>query len=109
KATKKVATGSLTVKTPKTTNVDTGKDPAKTAPKYGETLQAVPGAWGPDGVDLFYQWYRSGKAIKGATGDTYLLVNSDKGKTIKVKVTAKKTGYSNTAKTSKSTAKVRAV
>jgi hypothetical protein len=78
--------------------------------EIGETLTADPGVWTPaPDSPLSYQWYRSGKAIKGATGDSYLLFKADKGKTIKVKVTAKKVGYANTSKTSKSTAKVKAV
>jgi hypothetical protein len=76
----------------------------------GQTLSADSGVWTPlPDSPLSYQWYRSGKAIKGATGETYLLVNADKDKTIKVKVTGKKTGYATTSVTSNSTAKVRAV
>jgi ATP-dependent Clp protease adapter protein ClpS len=98
---KKIAAGSLTAKTPKTVNLITGKDPVKTAPKYGEVLQAIPGAWGPVGVTLTYQWYRSGKAIVGATGDTYTLTLADVGKKMKVKVSGALDGYKSTSKTSK--------
>ncbi|MDR1712231.1 MAG: family 43 glycosylhydrolase [Propionibacteriaceae bacterium] len=103
---KKVAAGTLTTKTPKTLNLDTGKDPAKTAPKYGETLQAVPGDWGPVGVALTYQWYRAGKVVEGATAATYTLGLDDIGKAIKVKVTGTLDGFKQAAKTSKSSKKV---
>jgi hypothetical protein len=38
-----------------------------------------------------YQWYRGGRAIKGATKATYLLRPTDRGKrlTVKVKVAGK--------------------
>ncbi|MDR1432710.1 MAG: discoidin domain-containing protein [Propionibacteriaceae bacterium] len=103
--TKKIAAGALSVKTPKITNVSTGKDPAKSAPKYGQTLQASLGAWGPAGVDLSLQWYRSGKAISGATSDSYTLDAADIGKTFKVKVTGKLAGYKTASKTSKASKK----
>jgi hypothetical protein len=54
-----------------------------------------------------YQWYRGKKAISGATGSTYKLVQADKGHTVKVKVTGKKSGYTTTSKTSKATGKVK--
>jgi len=38
-------------------------------------------------LDHRYQWLRNGKAIKGATGATYILTASDYGKKISVKVT----------------------
>ncbi|MDR1711314.1 MAG: hypothetical protein LBR58_05605, partial [Propionibacteriaceae bacterium] len=53
-------------------------------------------------VALAYQWYRSGKAIKGATKDSYTLVGADAGKKLTVKVTGSKAGYSTASKTSKS-------
>lgn len=73
---------------------------------HGTTLTAKPGTWGPGKVALSYQWYRSGKAIKGATGPKYKLVAADVGKTITVKVTGKRSGYSAKSRTSTSTVKV---
>ncbi|MDR1712232.1 MAG: discoidin domain-containing protein [Propionibacteriaceae bacterium] len=98
---KKVAAGSLTTKTAIVTNQTTGKDPAKTAPKFGETLQVIPGEWGPAGVTLTYQWYRSGKVVAGATSDTYTLGVDDLGKKLKVKVSGALDGYKDASKTSK--------
>ncbi|MDR1833357.1 MAG: hypothetical protein LBQ92_01710 [Propionibacteriaceae bacterium] len=54
-----------------------------------------------------YQWYRSGKKISGAVKSTYKLAKADKGKKITVTVTASKSGYATTAKTSKATAAVK--
>jgi len=70
------------------------------------TLTAKPGTWGPGKVALSYQWYRSGKAIKGATGPKYTLAAADVGKTITVKVTGKRSGYSAKSRTSTSTVRV---
>ncbi|MGC4174496.1 beta strand repeat-containing protein [Demequina sp.] len=74
--------------------------------KVGYKLTAKVGTW-DTGVTKTYQWYASGKAIKGATKSTYTISKSYKGKTITVKVTGKKSGYTSVAKTSKATAKVR--
>jgi hypothetical protein len=72
--------------------------------KVGSRLTANAGTWGPGPVTLAYQWYRSGSAISGATGSTYVLTSSEVGKTVTVKVTGSKTGYTSVAKTSRATA-----
>gem|GEM_PF-1346057 len=66
----------------------------------GQTLTAVPGTWSPTPTKLSYRWYRSGSAISGATAKTYKLTTSDTGKKITVAVTATRTGYATTRKTS---------
>lgn len=66
----------------------------------GQTLTAVPGTWSPTPTKLSYRWYRSGSAISGATAKTYKLTASDTGKKIAVAVTATRTGYATTRKTS---------
>lgn len=53
----------------------------------GSTLTAVPGAWGPNGVALRYQWLRAGQPIKGATRASYRLVRADAGRRVAVRVT----------------------
>lgn len=73
--------------------------------KVGKKLTAKLGAWNPKPT-FSYQWYRSGKAIAKATKSSYKVTASDLKKTLKVKVTAKKSGYETLAKTSKATAKV---
>ncbi len=45
------------------------------------------------GVTVKYQWYRAGKAIKGATKASYKPVNADFDKTLKVRVTVTKKAY----------------
>lgn len=74
--------------------------------KVGQTLTAVTGTWKPQPVSFNYKWYRSGKAIKGATKATYTVAKADKGKKLTVKVTTKGTGYKTVARTSRPTAKV---
>jgi peptidoglycan hydrolase-like protein with peptidoglycan-binding domain len=66
--------------------------------KVGKKLKANVGTWSPT-PKLSYQWYHGKTAIKGATKSTYKVAKADKGHTITVKVTAKKTGYSTISKT----------
>jgi hypothetical protein len=76
-------------------------------PKVGEILTATVGTWAPDPADSSIQWYRSGKAIKGANRDTeYTLKKADKGKRITVRITASGGGYATVRITSEPTAKV---
>jgi len=70
--------------------------------KVGRTLTAKPGTWGPKGTKLHYQWYRSGKAIKGATGKTHKATAADAGRKLTVKVTGTRSGYLSASKTSAS-------
>ncbi|EMY34303.1 serine protease [Arthrobacter crystallopoietes BAB-32] len=74
--------------------------------KAGYSLTASPGTW-TAGTTLRYQWYRSGRAISGATASTYRLVSLDRYDTIKVRVTGYKTGYTTASRDSYSTAKIR--
>ncbi|MCG2624897.1 S8 family peptidase [Arthrobacter sp. I2-34] len=74
-------------------------------PAVGRTLTARAGSW-TAGTQLTYRWYRSGKAIKGATGRTYQLTAADRGSTIKVRVTGRKSGYADKHRTSHSTRSV---
>lgn len=68
----------------------------------GKTLTAKAGSWGT-GVTLKYQWMANGTSIKGATSSTFALTKSQVGKTITVRVTASKTGYTTASKTSAAT------
>ncbi|CAN7250349.1 carboxypeptidase regulatory-like domain-containing protein [Knoellia sp. LjRoot47] len=95
-ATASVAAGTLTAPTPTISGSKT----------VGVTLTAVPGTWGPAPVTLAYQWYRAGVAITGATASTYKLTTTDQGKTLTVRVTGSKTGYTTVAKTSAATTTV---
>ncbi|MFJ6679052.1 peptidoglycan DD-metalloendopeptidase family protein [Microbacterium sp. NPDC091382] len=66
----------------------------------GETLTAVPGTWGPGTVTFSYQWLRGGTPIAGATGRTYRPVAGDAGKTISVRITGARSGYTTVQRTS---------
>ena len=73
--------------------------------KAGVKLVAKAGSW-TSGTKLRYQWYVDGSAVSGATSSAYVPTKSDAGKTVKVKVTGRKTGFLPTAKVSKSTPKI---
>jgi serine protease len=75
--------------------------------KVGYALTAAAGTW-TSGTTLKYQWYRSGAAIVGATSSKYTLGAADLGKTMKLRVTGSKPGYTTAAKDSVSTAAVMA-
>jgi len=95
-ATTAVAAGTLTAPTPTISGTKA----------VGYTLIAVPGTWGPAPVTLAYQWYRSGVAISGATASTYKLTTTDQTKTMTVRVTGTKSGYTTVAHTSAATTAV---
>ena len=69
--------------------------------KVGKTLTAKPGAWSVKPDSYRYQWYRSGGAINKAIKTKYKFTTRDKGKTIYVKVTAQKKGYTSKSANSK--------
>lgn len=69
--------------------------------KVGSKLTAKVGKWSPK-AKFTYQWYRGKSKLKGATKSSYIPVAADRGNSLKVRVTAKATGYKNTSKTSKS-------
>jgi len=93
-----------------TRHLDIGRLTAATptiagTPKAGVTLTAKPGAW-TAGTAFVYQWSVAGKAVSGATKSTFIPRAADVGKTVTVRVTGKKTGFTATTATSKTTAKV---
>lgn len=57
------------------------------------TVTASAADWSPNTVALSYQWYRSGKAIKGANAADYSVTVADQGKKLSVKVSGKLSGY----------------
>lgn len=74
--------------------------------RVGSKLTAKVGAWSTDGLTYSYAWYADGKAITGATSSSFTLTSSQLGKTIKVKVTARKADWVTASATTKSTGKV---
>ena len=95
-ATAAVAAGTLTAQIPSISGTA----------KVGKTLTANAGTWAPAPVTLTYQWRANGINISGATGKTYVISSSVKGKKITVTVTGTRTGYTTVSKTSLSTATV---
>jgi hypothetical protein len=67
--------------------------------KAGQRLSVNRGSW-TSGTTLTQRWYRNGAAIAGATGTSYTLKSADAGRTITVKVTGSKTGYTTVTKAS---------
>jgi large repetitive protein len=61
--------------------------------KVGQTLSSNGPTWNRPDVTETYQWLRDGATISGATGKTYTLANADVNKTISLRVTGKKSGY----------------
>ncbi|WP_062464284.1 CAP domain-containing protein [Demequina soli] len=66
----------------------------------GSVLTANPGSWSPTPSYVSYQWLRDGSPIKGATGKRYTVTRTDRGHTLKVVATAKRSGYPNKSRTS---------
>lgn len=70
--------------------------------RVGSKVTAMPGTW-TAGTTLRYQWYVSGAKVSGATRSTYTLPSTAKGRTLTVKVTGTKTGYTTVTRTSAGT------
>ena len=85
-----VVAGTLTAPTP--TLVGSGRVGA------AETISV--GTWGPGTVTKTYQWYVAGVAVAGATTSSFTPPVSALGKTMKVKVTGTKSGYTTLSKVS---------
>ncbi|HEY6891204.1 MAG TPA: fibronectin type III domain-containing protein [Solirubrobacter sp.] len=60
--------------------------------KVGRTLTAITGRWSPKPA-FEYQWLVDGEPIKGATRASHVLTPDDLGKSLSVKITAKRVGY----------------
>ena len=73
--------------------------------RTGATLTGIPGAW-TSSTAFAYQWYANGAAIAGATRATFVPTSAQDAKTITVRVTGTKAGYSTVAKTSAATLRV---
>jgi len=70
------------------------KKPVMTGKKStGKTLKATAGSYSTKNVKISYQWMRSGKSIPKATKPSYKVVKADARKTLSVRVTASKPGY----------------
>lgn len=76
--------------------------------KVGYRLSLSLGGTWPAGTTLKYQWYRSGVPISGAIWSRYTLTAYDRGKSVRVRVTGAKTGYTPLAKYSGTTSAISA-
>lgn len=63
----------------------------------GKTLTVSAGGWSPRPSSHAFQWYRSGKAIPGATGNQYTLTRSDAGRYINARVSVGAKWHSQTS------------
>jgi surface-anchored protein len=68
--------------------------------RVGSLETAYPGSWSPSATSYRYQWYRGTTKIAGATKRTYRPTRADKWRTIKVVVTALRSGHSSGRATS---------
>lgn len=75
--------------------------------RVGVTLTARAGTWNPTPSKYYYQWYRNGVVIPGATKSTYKLTTADKGYFITVRVKVAKSGFATTAVTSRPTISIK--
>ena len=91
-----VAKGNISVKSVKVSGKRT----------YGSTLTTPTPTWSSVAT-YTYQWLRNGKAISGATAQSYKQAYADKGKKIDVKVKASAPGYNSVTKASKTATKTK--
>lgn len=56
------------------------------------TYISIPSPW-PSSIDVRYQWFRDGTAIKGATDKKYKLTNLDEAKHVSARIAAVEPGY----------------
>jgi hypothetical protein len=68
--------------------------------EVGLTLTSSTAPWAPRTVTKTYQWTRNGAPIAGATKSSYKLTKADAGKTVRLVVTGKKSGYTTVSKKS---------
>lgn len=61
-------------------------------PRVGSRLTATPGSWSPDAT-VGFQWSADGRAIDGATASTFVPTARERGATIRVRVTARRPGF----------------
>lgn len=75
-------------------------------PQVGVPLSATPGSWSGNPPWFGYQWLRNGVDLPGAIATTYTPTADDRGATISVRITAKRTGYTTGTATSAASAPV---
>lgn len=68
--------------------------------EVGATLTVIPGSWGPDAIDLSYQWHLDGIPLVGAVESTLTPKATQLGATITVRVTGSLANYVSTTRAS---------
>lgn len=68
--------------------------------QVGLTLNASTGNWSPSATTYSYQWKRDGLEINFANSSSYVVTGDDYNRSISVAVTASRTGYVTTTRTS---------
>lgn len=71
-------------------------------PRVGDRLTADPGTWSPRAT-VSYQWYAGGTAVAGATDQTFTPSARERSKTVRVRVVARRAGYTTSSATSAET------
>ncbi|WP_203336036.1 DUF3152 domain-containing protein [Nocardioides limicola] len=70
--------------------------------RFRHTVRAYRGRWaGGRGASYRFQWLRNGRPIRGATQKRYTISHLDVGQRIRVRVTARRTGWVNNRASSK--------
>lgn len=64
--------------------------------RVGATVRAVAGSWQPAATSDAYQWLASGTVIPGATGSSYVIPASVRGRKLAARVTAKRANRDDT-------------
>jgi hypothetical protein len=80
----------------------------KGTPEVGKVLKVTHGSWSPSTVTLKYQWLADGTMIRKATKARFTLTRAQRGKKIRVRVTALLAGATKVVVTTRPTAKVKA-
>jgi hypothetical protein len=86
------STRTITVGTPQSVEeapVPTGVTTIAGRPVVGRTLTCIPSGFTGNGVQLSYQWLRSGAPIAGSTRNTYVPRAADIGRGVSCRVTAR--------------------
>jgi surface antigen len=76
--------------------------------QVGQRLTATAGTWSRKDATVAYQWFSGAAAVDGATGSTYVTRSADAGRSLAVRVTASRYGFSSATATSAPTAAVAA-
>ena len=73
--------------------ISPGEPTIEGTPRVGIPVTANPGTWGPQPIQLAYQWRANGVDIDGATGTIFTPTAAQAGKKLTVAVTGSRPGY----------------